>query len=174
MLDGSFKTAPFPAVTAAVANSYPAGTGCVRLLSDRPNDPPLIEYALLGSQADIYATVWGFHAVRRIMGTEPIAGLVKEEVILGSEVKDSSTLMNFIRSSTSICYHSIGTCRMGVGPDAVVGPDLRVCGTENLWIADTSIIPAPISGNMNASRMMIGAKLGKQLSARRQWSESRS
>jgi choline dehydrogenase len=170
LLDGSFKTAPFPGVTVAVANSYPISTGCVKLASDRPNDPPLIDYTLLGTQTDIDIMVRGFHAVRRIMGTEPIAALVEEEVIPGLEVNDSPTLMAFIRSSTSICYHSFGTCRMGVGSDAVVGPDLRVHGTENLWIADASIVPAPISGNMNASCMMIGVKLGKQLSARRQWS----
>jgi choline dehydrogenase len=50
---------------------------------------------------------------------------------------------------------------------AVVDPELRVRGTENLWIGDASIMPDPISANTNAACMMIGAKLGKQLIARR-------
>jgi len=52
---------------------------------------------------------------------------------------------------------------MGTSSDAVVGPDLRVRGTDNLWIADASIMPDLISGNTSAACMMIGKKLGKQL-----------
>jgi choline dehydrogenase-like flavoprotein len=52
---------------------------------------------------------------------------------------------------------------MGVDADAVVTPDLRVRGIENLWIADASVMPTLISGNINAACMMIGTKLGRQL-----------
>ena len=167
MLDGSFNTAPFPGITVAVAHSYPISTGRVRLASHRPNDPPLIEYTLLENQADVDIIVQGFHTIRRIMSTDPIAALVEEQVVPGPEVNDLTTLTAFIRKTTSICFHSIGTCRMGEGADSVVSPELRVHGTDNLWIADASVIPAPISANMNASCMMIGLKLGKQLAARR-------
>ena len=46
---------------------------------------------------------------------------------------------------------------------AVVTPDLKVRGLENLWIADASVMPDLISGNINAACMMIGEKLGRQL-----------
>ena len=55
------------------------------------------------------------------------------------------------------------TCRMGADDEAIVGPDLRVKGIENLWIADASIMPNLISGNTNAACMMIGTKLGREL-----------
>ena len=45
---------------------------------------------------------------------------------------------------------------MGVGSDAVVGPDLRVLGTKGLRVADASIMPRIVSVNTNAASMMIG------------------
>ena len=52
---------------------------------------------------------------------------------------------------------------MGVDEKSVVTPDLKVRGLENLWIADASVMPDLISGNINAACMMIGEKLGRQL-----------
>ena len=56
---------------------------------------------------------------------------------------------------------------LGKDVQAVVDPDLRVHGTQNLWVADASVMPDLISGNTNAVCMMIGAKLGKQLASRK-------
>ena len=47
---------------------------------------------------------------------------------------------------------------MGPDVDSVVAPNLRVRGLENLWIADASVMPDLISGNINAACMMIGWK----------------
>ena len=52
---------------------------------------------------------------------------------------------------------------MGVDERAVVTPDLKVRGVENLWIADASVMPDLISGNINAACMMIGEKLARQM-----------
>jgi choline dehydrogenase len=52
---------------------------------------------------------------------------------------------------------------MGKGDDAVVTPDLKLRGFDNLSVADASIMPGPISGNTNAVCMLIGKKLGRQL-----------
>lgn len=166
MPDGLLKIAPYPSATIALSKSYPVSTGRIRLASNRPNDPPYIEFPLLGAQCDVDTLISGIRVVRRIMNSEPIASLVAE-VIPGVDVNEPSKLERFVRDNTGICYHSIGTCRMGLGPDAVVGPDLRVRGTKNLWVADASIMPDHISGNTNAACMMIGAKLGRQLVARR-------
>ena len=47
---------------------------------------------------------------------------------------------------------------MGADEQAVVSPDLRVRGTEGLWVADASIFPRHIAGNTNATAIMIGER----------------
>ena len=47
---------------------------------------------------------------------------------------------------------------MGVGPDAVVDPRLRVVGLNGLRVIDASIMPRIVTGNTNATAIMIGEK----------------
>jgi choline dehydrogenase len=54
--------------------------------------------------------------------------------------------------------HPVGTCRMGVDARAVLTPDLKVRGADNLWVADASIFPRHIAGNTNATSIMIGER----------------
>ena len=43
-------------------------------------------------------------------------------------------------------------------PLAVVSPDCRVIGTENLFCADSSLFPQITNGNLNAPSIMTGEK----------------
>jgi choline dehydrogenase len=47
---------------------------------------------------------------------------------------------------------------MGIDNDAVVDPKLRVRGVEGLRVADASIMPTIVSGNLHAACVMIGEK----------------
>jgi choline dehydrogenase len=47
---------------------------------------------------------------------------------------------------------------MGVGPDAVVDPELCVRGVAGLRVADASVMPDVVSANTNAATMVIGEK----------------
>ena len=47
---------------------------------------------------------------------------------------------------------------MGPGPMAVVDASLRVKGMERLRVIDASIMPTVVSGNTNATAIMIGEK----------------
>jgi choline dehydrogenase-like flavoprotein len=160
----SVRLAPYPAFMIVLLRSHPRSSGCVRLASNNPNDSPLIECRLLAEEADIDALAEGIEVARNIMSKEPIASLIEMENTPGPTITSRATLAQFIRENTEVAFHPIGTCRMGSDTDAVVGPDLRVRGVENLWIADASIMPDHISANINAACMMIGAKLGRQLS----------
>jgi choline dehydrogenase len=42
---------------------------------------------------------------------------------------------------------------------AVVDQSLRVCGMENLWIGDASIMPTVTHANTNLTAIMIGERL---------------
>jgi len=58
-------------------------------------------------------------------------------------------------------YHLTSTCRIG----SVVDPRLRVKGITKLRVADASVMPNIVSGNINASCIMIGEKAAEMVAA---------
>lgn len=164
--DGTLEFAPFPSVTVLINKSYPESVSRVRLSGPRAEDPPLIEPTLLNSEVDVDTLVAGVRLVRTIMQRDPVSKFIIEEVGPGKAEETDMSLNEYIRRHTTLAFHPSGTCGMGRTAEAVVEPSLRVRGTENLWIADASVMPDLISGNTNAVCMMIGAKLGRELSRR--------
>jgi choline dehydrogenase len=55
-------------------------------------------------------------------------------------------------------HHQAGSVKMGPAsdPTAVVGPDLRVHGFDNLRVADTSIYPDNVMHNTNLTALVVG------------------
>lgn len=58
-------------------------------------------------------------------------------------------------------YHLTSTCRIG----SVVDSRLRVGGVEKLRVADASVMPNIVSGNTNATAIMIGEKAAEMIAA---------
>ena len=61
----------------------------------------------------------------------------------------------FIAKAACTHHHPSGTCRLGRDGDAVVDPDLRLIGLDNVFIVDASVIPAIPSGPINAAVVAI-------------------
>jgi choline dehydrogenase len=66
--------------------------------------------------------------------------------------------LDFTRSNGQTIYHPVGTCKMGVGPDAVVDPTLKVHGLGGVRIVDASVMPNIVSANTEAAVLMIAEK----------------
>jgi len=67
-------------------------------------------------------------------------------------------LVEHIKKTLETVYHPVGTCKMGQDSMSVVDSSLNVNGIANLRVVDASIMPKIISGNTNASVIMIAEK----------------
>jgi choline dehydrogenase-like flavoprotein len=62
----------------------------------------------------------------------------------------------FVRANAFSFYHPAGSCALG----KVVDNELRVDGLANVRVADASVIPTGLTGNLNATAIMIGERVG--------------
>jgi choline dehydrogenase len=81
------------------------------------------------------------------------------EVLPGPGVETAAEIDGFIRARANTAYHPSGTCRMGSDDASVVDPQCRVRGVSGLRVADASIMPSIVTGNLNVPTMMIGEKV---------------
>src|SRR6056297_120452 len=95
---------------------------------------------------------------RQIAATAPMSDCVDYEISPGKDVQSEDELLEYCRSNGLSLLHPVGTCKMGVGEDAVVDPRLKVHGIKGLRVADASIMPRIVTGNTNAASIMIGEK----------------
>jgi choline dehydrogenase len=103
-------------------------------------------------------TLAGIRLARRIFTQPAIADAVVSETVPGLDAQDDEALKEFARNHCSTVFHPVGTCRMGIDPNAVVDPRLRVHGVDGLRVVDASVMPKITTGNTNAPTIMIGEK----------------
>jgi choline dehydrogenase len=145
-------------VTLLTSLLYARSVGELRLRSPDPTAAPIIDPRYLRAPEDLEHLVAGARLIREIAATAPLAGLLGAEVWPGASQDSAEALRAYIRRNLGTTYHASGTCRMGVDPDAVVDPELRVHGLRGLRVADASIMPRLIGGNTNAPTIMIAEK----------------
>lgn len=149
--------------------SYPLSRGRVRLRDASEHSAPLIEHAMFSEMEDLErlcaATRLAILLFKHEAFAEHFSGFSLPEDL----TVDAEDIASIVRHSAVPAYHPAGTCRMGQQGDAVTDPELRVWGIGGLRIADASVMPRPISGNIQASVLMIAeraAELAGRSSAR--------
>ena len=151
-------TVPEGSWTIAIGLVRPASRGSVRLRSAALEDKPLIDPAYLTQEADVEAMVRGTKLARTLAGAAAFDPWRGPEALPGEAVQSDAEIEDFVRHAAGTYYHPVGTCRMGVGPDAVVDPSLRVRGVQGLRVADASVMPSIVSANTNTAAMIIGER----------------
>lgn len=162
------KLQPFPGMTVGVWQMRPHSRGWVRARSADPTMPPAIQPNYLVEPADRQAAVDGLRWARRLMASAALEPFLGEETAPGRAAESDADLLAYARTRGSTVYHAIGTCRMGVDQNAVVGPDLRLRGIEGLRVVDASVMPTMISANTNAATLMIAEKAAAMILADQQ------
>lgn len=133
----------------------PKSIGEIRLGSD---GKPVIDFNFLSNPADAKVLIEGLKLARKILAGSQFDGIRGKEMLPGAQVQTDEQWMTYVREYAATVFHPVGTCKMGVDPMSVVGPDLKVHGVQGLRVVDASIMPTLISGNTNAPCIMIGEK----------------
>lgn len=152
------KPLPHSGFTILAEHVRPESRGTVHIKANDPGQGPAIQFNFLKSEADQHAALVGLRHGRLISQTYPMSDCVEEELSPGLDLQSDQQLLDYTRDNGLSLLHGVGTCKMGVGPDAVVDPRLRVHGIANLRVVDASIMPRIVSGNTNAASIMIGEK----------------
>jgi choline dehydrogenase len=119
----------------------------------------------LAADYDLKILIAGLRQGRDILAAAAFASWLEEERIPGKAAQSNAELEDFVRATAETEYHTVGTCKMGSDPLAVVGEDLRLRGIERLRVIDASIMPSIVSGNTNAPVIMIAEKGGDMMLA---------
>ncbi|SAL53820.1 glucose-methanol-choline oxidoreductase [Caballeronia udeis] len=145
-------------MTLNTAYLRPESRGEVTLASSNPIDDPLIDPRYLSAEADWRHSIEGFKMAREILSQSTLRSITTEEHLPGSGVRTDEEIRSYIREWAKTDFHPAGTCKMGTDDKAVVDSDLKVHGIAGLRVIDASIMPTVVSGNTNASSIMIGEK----------------
>jgi choline dehydrogenase len=100
----------------------------------------------------------GVRIARSVLSSNALAPNIEGEVAPGAAMQSDADLEAHARATATTVHHLAGTCAMGVGPNAVVDPRLRLHGFDGLRVVDASVMPQVTTGNINAPTIMIGAK----------------
>ena len=145
-------------MTLNTAYLRPEARGTVTLRSADPMDAPLIDPNFLGVEEDLRRSIACFRMAREIFAQPALRRLIAREFMPGEDRQSHAELTEYVREWSRTDYHPVGACKMGVDDMAVVDNQCRVRGLDGLRVVDSSIMPALVSGNTNATSIMIGEK----------------
>jgi len=139
-------------------HNKPTSRGHVRAVSGDVSHHPDIQFNYLATEEDREGFRNCVHLTRDIM-RQPAMDEFRGEVIQPSDdVQSDAQIDAFIRQSVDSAYHPSCTCKMGIDAMAVVDPELRVHGLNNIRVIDSSIFPTIPNGNLNAPTMMVAER----------------
>ena len=148
----------FPGCTMIAIPCRPESRGWLRIQSANPTQAPAMQPNYLSTQGDRDTIVRGMRISRAVFATASMQRYCKEEVFPGPQARTDEDLLNHVRETAGTTFHQTSTCMMGPGPKSVVDIDLKVKGLDGLRVIDASIMPTVVSGNTNATVIMIAEK----------------
>ncbi len=132
--------------------------GWVKLRSANPDDDPRVCFNYMSKNEDREEFRAAVRLTREIFAQPAFAPYRGEELSPGANVQSDAEIDTFIQGAVESAYHPSCTCKMGSDEMAVVDSNCKVPGLDGLRIADSSIMPSIVSGNLNAPTIMIAEK----------------
>lgn len=154
---------PVSGWTLAAGVAHPKSRGRIRLTGPDPLDPLRIELNTFDDPQDLKTAVAAVELCREIGNSKAMSPFVTREVMPGK--LKGRDLEDFVRTAATSYWHQDGTAKMGRDAESVVDASLRVYGTENLRVADASIMPRVTTGNTMAPSVIIGERAAEMIIA---------
>lgn len=134
---------------------HPKSKGIVRIQSEDPNVPPVIDPKYLSHTEDVKTLVDSVKIIMKLVETDAMkaAGAHLNAIHFpgcdNHVIFSDSYLECYVKHLTLTSYHPVGTCSMGV--HSVVDTSFKVFDIVNLYVVDGSVLPTLPSGNINAA-----------------------
>ena len=159
------KPEPFAGFTLAPNQVRPYSRGWVRLRSADPMADPAIALNFLDDERDRRALIHALRWLRRMAQQPALAKVAESQTRPAGHDDSDAAWLDYIAAAMTTGHHPVGTCRIGRAgdPRAVVDAQLRVHGIAGLRVADASVMPTLISGNTNATSVVVGEKAAELL-----------
>lgn len=121
---------------------HPFSRGSIKAASSSTFDLPVASAGQLANPLDLQMLVEAVKFSRVVRNTAAIQTLQPVEVLPGANITSDADIETFIRQNAATLYHPAGSCKLGPRAEGgVVDPELKVYGTANLRIVDSSVMP---------------------------------
>ena len=141
-----------------VGHNKPESRGRIRIKSSDPLDKPSILFNYLEKESDRQGFRQCVRLTREIISQPAFDRYRGAEIQPGDAVNTDDEIDTWIRQGVESAYHPSCTCKMGTDDMAVVDPQTRVRGMENLRVIDSSIFPTIPNGNLNSPTIMVAER----------------
>lgn len=141
--------------------------GRIHLKSKDPRQHPSILFNYMSHEQDWQEFRDGIRITREIMAQPALDPYRGRELSPGAHLQSDAELDDFIRNHAETAFHPSCSCKMGTDDMAVVDGQGRVHGIEGLRVVDASIMPEIITGNLNATTIMIAEKIADKIRDRK-------
>ncbi len=140
--------------------------GRIQIRSTDPHVDPSILFNYMAHDQDWQEFRDGIRLTREIINQPALDPFRGKELSPGVGAQSDADLDAFVREHAETAYHPSCSCKMGTDEMAVVDGQGRVHGVEGLRVVDASIMPQIITGNLNATTIMIAEKIADRIRGR--------
>jgi len=154
----------FAAFGLGASQTRPASRGTIQISSRDAFAAPAIAPNSFSAPEDLETMVAAAKYLRRLASTSPLADVITQERLPGLAVQTDEDIEQDLRARCSTMFHPVGTCRMDQDATAgVVNQRCEVHGVYSLRVVDASVFPSHVSGNINATTMMIADHVSRMI-----------
>jgi len=129
--------------------SVPFSRGSIHITTAQAEVAPAIDPRYMEHRADQLLLAAASRQALELAATAPLSEALDKVIFPAEQLSTDEEYQDFCRQTFGSFFHQIGTCSMMPREDGgVVDSNLIVYGTKNLRVADASILPLHISGNI--------------------------